>query len=97
MLGAIPHDMGVLYYNSWFINKSSNNVIYMQILYLVWLSLQPSDDDTISLHSQVSESTREQTLRNDNHVMGSKLDPQKGNICCASVTLGKRIVFLKVI
>ncbi|XP_077042181.1 leucine-rich repeat and calponin homology domain-containing protein 2 isoform X5 [Agelaius phoeniceus] len=39
---------------------------------------EPSDDDTISLHSQVSESTREQTLRNDNHVMGNKLDPQKG-------------------
>uniref|UniRef100_G1MUC2 Leucine rich repeats and calponin homology domain containing 2 n=1 Tax=Meleagris gallopavo TaxID=9103 RepID=G1MUC2_MELGA len=38
---------------------------------------EPSDDDTISLHSQVSESTREQTLRNDNHVMGNKLDPQK--------------------
>ncbi|XP_030128895.1 leucine-rich repeat and calponin homology domain-containing protein 2 isoform X2 [Taeniopygia guttata] len=38
---------------------------------------EPSDDDTISLHSQVSESTREQTLRNDSHVMGSKLDPQK--------------------
>ncbi|XP_065702173.1 leucine-rich repeat and calponin homology domain-containing protein 2 isoform X4 [Patagioenas fasciata] len=38
---------------------------------------EPSDDDTISLHSQVSESTREQTLRNDNHVTGSKLDPQK--------------------
>ncbi|NXJ67859.1 LRCH2 protein, partial [Rostratula benghalensis] len=38
---------------------------------------EPSDDDTISLHSQVSESTREQTLKNDNHVTGSKLDPQK--------------------
>ncbi|XP_057260944.1 leucine-rich repeat and calponin homology domain-containing protein 2 isoform X4 [Pezoporus wallicus] len=38
---------------------------------------EPSDDDTISLHSQVSESTREQTLRNDNHAIGSKLDPQK--------------------
>uniref|UniRef100_A0A8C0HS01 Leucine rich repeats and calponin homology domain containing 2 n=1 Tax=Buteo japonicus TaxID=224669 RepID=A0A8C0HS01_9AVES len=38
---------------------------------------EPSDDDTISLHSQVSESTREQTLRNDNHVMGNKLDLQK--------------------
>ncbi|OXB55666.1 hypothetical protein ASZ78_005842, partial [Callipepla squamata] len=38
---------------------------------------EPSDDDTISLHSQVSESTREQTLRNDNHVVGNKLDPQK--------------------
>ncbi|XP_030354286.1 leucine-rich repeat and calponin homology domain-containing protein 2 isoform X6 [Strigops habroptila] len=38
---------------------------------------EPSDDDTISLHSQVSESTREQTLKNDNHVMGSKLDTQK--------------------
>jgi len=69
----------------------------MQILYSVWLSLQPSDDDTISLHSQVSESTREQTLRNDNHVMGNKLDPQKGNICCASVVLGKRTAFPKAI
>uniref|UniRef100_A0A8B9M462 Leucine rich repeats and calponin homology domain containing 2 n=1 Tax=Accipiter nisus TaxID=211598 RepID=A0A8B9M462_9AVES len=38
---------------------------------------EPSDDDTISLHSQVSESTKEQTLRNDNHVMGNKLDLQK--------------------
>uniref|UniRef100_A0A8C3QS42 Leucine rich repeats and calponin homology domain containing 2 n=1 Tax=Cyanoderma ruficeps TaxID=181631 RepID=A0A8C3QS42_9PASS len=38
---------------------------------------EPSDDDTISLHSQVSESTREQTLRNDSHGTGSKLDPQK--------------------
>ncbi|XP_068268031.1 leucine-rich repeat and calponin homology domain-containing protein 2 isoform X2 [Nyctibius grandis] len=38
---------------------------------------EPSDDDTISLHSQVSESTRDQTLKNDNHVMGNKLDPQK--------------------
>ncbi|NXN28388.1 LRCH2 protein, partial [Nycticryphes semicollaris] len=38
---------------------------------------EPSDDDTISLHSQVSESTREHTLKNDNHGMGSKLDPQK--------------------
>ncbi|XP_043829908.1 leucine-rich repeat and calponin homology domain-containing protein 2 isoform X5 [Dromiciops gliroides] len=38
---------------------------------------EPSDDDTISLHSQVSESTRDQTLRNDNHLMGSKLDPHK--------------------
>uniref|UniRef100_A0A4X2LB60 Leucine rich repeats and calponin homology domain containing 2 n=1 Tax=Vombatus ursinus TaxID=29139 RepID=A0A4X2LB60_VOMUR len=38
---------------------------------------EPSDDDTISLHSQVSESTRDQTLRNDNHLMGSKLDSHK--------------------
>ncbi|XP_051486695.1 leucine-rich repeat and calponin homology domain-containing protein 2 isoform X6 [Apus apus] len=38
---------------------------------------EPSDDDTISLHSQISESTREQTIRNDNQVTGSKLDPQK--------------------
>ncbi|XP_069895982.1 leucine-rich repeat and calponin homology domain-containing protein 2 isoform X4 [Dipodomys merriami] len=38
---------------------------------------EPSDDDTISLHSQVSESNREQTLRNDNHTLGSKTDSQK--------------------
>ncbi|XP_043378876.1 leucine-rich repeat and calponin homology domain-containing protein 2 isoform X7 [Chelonia mydas] len=38
---------------------------------------EPSDDDTISLHSQVSESTREQTLRNDNHLIGSKFDSHK--------------------
>lgn len=40
---------------------------------------QPSDDDTISLHSQVSESNREQTSRNDSHSVGSKPDSQKGN------------------
>nr|XP_014432419.2 leucine-rich repeat and calponin homology domain-containing protein 2 isoform X2 [Pelodiscus sinensis] len=38
---------------------------------------EPSDDDTISLHSQVSESTREQTIRNDNHLIGSKFDSPK--------------------
>ncbi|XP_037678202.1 leucine-rich repeat and calponin homology domain-containing protein 2 isoform X4 [Choloepus didactylus] len=38
---------------------------------------EPSDDDTISLHSQVSESNREQTSRNDSHSIGSKPDPQK--------------------
>ncbi|XP_070358585.1 leucine-rich repeat and calponin homology domain-containing protein 2 isoform X5 [Equus asinus] len=38
---------------------------------------EPSDDDTISLHSQVSESNREQTSRNDNHSIGSKPDSQK--------------------
>ncbi|XP_047392740.1 leucine-rich repeat and calponin homology domain-containing protein 2 isoform X4 [Sciurus carolinensis] len=38
---------------------------------------EPSDDDTISLHSQVSESNREQTSRNDNHAIGSKPDSQK--------------------
>uniref|UniRef100_A0A8D1U4E2 Calponin-homology (CH) domain-containing protein n=1 Tax=Sus scrofa TaxID=9823 RepID=A0A8D1U4E2_PIG len=38
---------------------------------------EPSDDDTISLHSQVSESNREQTSRNDSHSIGSKLDSQK--------------------
>ncbi|XP_049560446.1 leucine-rich repeat and calponin homology domain-containing protein 2 isoform X2 [Orcinus orca] len=38
---------------------------------------EPSDDDTISLHSQVSESNREQTSRNDSHSVGSKLDSQK--------------------
>lgn len=39
---------------------------------------QPSDDDTISLHSQVSESTREQTLRSDNQLLGNKPELQKG-------------------
>ncbi|XP_068107014.1 leucine-rich repeat and calponin homology domain-containing protein 2 isoform X2 [Hyperolius riggenbachi] len=38
---------------------------------------EPSDDDTISLHSQVSES-RDQAQKNDNHVAGSKLDSHKG-------------------
>ncbi|XP_036895635.1 leucine-rich repeat and calponin homology domain-containing protein 2 isoform X2 [Sturnira hondurensis] len=38
---------------------------------------EPSDDDTISLHSQVSESNREQTSRNDSHSTGSKPDSQK--------------------
>ncbi|XP_058147707.1 leucine-rich repeat and calponin homology domain-containing protein 2 isoform X2 [Dasypus novemcinctus] len=38
---------------------------------------EPSDDDTISLHSQVSESNREQTSRNDSHSIGSKLDSRK--------------------
>ncbi|XP_055981628.1 leucine-rich repeat and calponin homology domain-containing protein 2 isoform X1 [Sorex fumeus] len=38
---------------------------------------EPSDDDTISLHSQVSESNREQTLRNDSHATGSKPDFHK--------------------
>uniref|UniRef100_A0A8C0QVM7 Leucine rich repeats and calponin homology domain containing 2 n=1 Tax=Canis lupus dingo TaxID=286419 RepID=A0A8C0QVM7_CANLU len=42
---------------------------------------EPSDDDTISLHSQVSESNREQTSRNDSHSIGSKPDSQKGNSC----------------
>ncbi|XP_007948181.1 leucine-rich repeat and calponin homology domain-containing protein 2 [Orycteropus afer afer] len=38
---------------------------------------EPSDDDTISLHSQVSESNKEQTSRNDSHSIGSKPDSQK--------------------
>ncbi|XP_028378958.1 leucine-rich repeat and calponin homology domain-containing protein 2 isoform X2 [Phyllostomus discolor] len=38
---------------------------------------EPSDDDTVSLHSQVSESNREQTSRNDSHSTGSKPDSQK--------------------
>ncbi|KFO24094.1 Leucine-rich repeat and calponin homology domain-containing protein 2 [Fukomys damarensis] len=38
---------------------------------------EPSDDDTVSLHSQVSESNREQTSRNDSHTLGSKPDSQK--------------------
>nr|XP_027788131.1 leucine-rich repeat and calponin homology domain-containing protein 2 isoform X2 [Marmota flaviventris] len=38
---------------------------------------EPSDDDTISLHSQVSESNREQTSRNESHTIGSKPDSQK--------------------
>ncbi|KAF7237422.1 Leucine-rich repeat and calponin-likey domain-containing protein 2 [Varanus komodoensis] len=39
---------------------------------------EPSDDDTISLHSQVSESTREQTLRNDNQLLTNKHELHKG-------------------
>ncbi|KAM8952912.1 leucine-rich repeat and calponin homology domain-containing protein 2 [Pelodytes ibericus] len=39
---------------------------------------EPSDDDTISLHSQVSESTRDQALKHDNHLLGCKLDSHKG-------------------
>ncbi|XP_075429244.1 leucine-rich repeat and calponin homology domain-containing protein 2 isoform X4 [Ascaphus truei] len=39
---------------------------------------EPSDDDTISLHSQVSESTRDQALKHDNHLLGSKLESHKG-------------------
>ncbi|EDL85167.1 rCG23127 [Rattus norvegicus] len=38
---------------------------------------EPSDDDTISLHSQVSESNREQTSRTDSLVTGTKPDSQK--------------------
>nr|KAF6492534.1 leucine rich repeats and calponin homology domain containing 2 [Molossus molossus] len=38
---------------------------------------EPSDDDTISLHSQVSESNKEQTSRNDSHSIGNKPDSQK--------------------
>ncbi|XP_048370254.1 leucine-rich repeat and calponin homology domain-containing protein 2 isoform X3 [Sphaerodactylus townsendi] len=38
---------------------------------------EPSDDDTISLHSQVSESTREQALKNDNQLLGNKPELQK--------------------
>ncbi|XP_008566375.1 PREDICTED: leucine-rich repeat and calponin homology domain-containing protein 2 [Galeopterus variegatus] len=38
---------------------------------------EPSDDDTISLHSQVSESNREQSSKNDSHTVGSKPDSQK--------------------
>ncbi|XP_060106321.1 leucine-rich repeat and calponin homology domain-containing protein 2 isoform X5 [Heteronotia binoei] len=43
---------------------------------------EPSDDDTISLHSQVSESTREQTLRNDNQLLGNKPELQKDPDVC---------------
>ncbi|XP_077165256.1 leucine-rich repeat and calponin homology domain-containing protein 2 isoform X3 [Paroedura picta] len=43
---------------------------------------EPSDDDTISLHSQVSESTREQTLRNDNQFLGNKPELQKDPDVC---------------
>ncbi|XP_069468979.1 leucine-rich repeat and calponin homology domain-containing protein 2 isoform X2 [Ambystoma mexicanum] len=38
---------------------------------------EPSDDDTVSLHSQVSESARDQLLKNDNHLIGSKVDLHK--------------------
>ncbi|XP_053129809.1 leucine-rich repeat and calponin homology domain-containing protein 2 isoform X4 [Hemicordylus capensis] len=43
---------------------------------------EPSDDDTISLHSQVSESTREQTLRNDNQLLGNKAELHKDPEVC---------------
>ncbi|NP_001016380.1 leucine-rich repeat and calponin homology domain-containing protein 2 [Xenopus tropicalis] len=39
---------------------------------------EPSDDDTISLHSQVSESTRDQLPKIDNQILGTKPDPNKG-------------------
>ncbi|XP_053556191.1 leucine-rich repeat and calponin homology domain-containing protein 2 [Bombina bombina] len=39
---------------------------------------EPSDDDTVSLHSQVSESTRDPALKHDNHLIGSKPDSHKG-------------------
>nr|XP_014351733.1 PREDICTED: leucine-rich repeat and calponin homology domain-containing protein 2 [Latimeria chalumnae] len=38
---------------------------------------EPSDDDTISLHSQVSESTRDHLQKNDNHLTGNKLESNK--------------------
>lgn len=59
----------------------------MEVMFLLSLFLQPSDDDTISLHSQVSESTREQTLRNDNHLIGNKHDSQKGKACGTCVVV----------
>ncbi|XP_062998101.1 leucine-rich repeat and calponin homology domain-containing protein 2 [Elgaria multicarinata webbii] len=43
---------------------------------------EPSDDDTISLHSQVSESTREQTLRNDNQLLANKHELHKDPEVC---------------
>ncbi|XP_070808164.1 leucine-rich repeat and calponin homology domain-containing protein 2 isoform X2 [Pituophis catenifer annectens] len=43
---------------------------------------EPSDDDTVSLHSQVSESTREQTLRNDNQLLGNKPELHKDPDVC---------------
>ncbi|XP_044308575.1 leucine-rich repeat and calponin homology domain-containing protein 2 isoform X2 [Varanus komodoensis] len=43
---------------------------------------EPSDDDTISLHSQVSESTREQTLRNDNQLLTNKHELHKDPEVC---------------
>ncbi|XP_060612081.2 leucine-rich repeat and calponin homology domain-containing protein 2 isoform X4 [Anolis sagrei] len=43
---------------------------------------EPSDDDTISLHSQVSESTREQTHRNDNQLIGNKPELHKDPDVC---------------
>lgn len=56
---------------------------------------QPSDDDTISLHSQVSESNREQTSRNDSHTIGSKPDAQKGNLCGVCYSYFIQISFIK--
>ncbi|XP_007890445.1 leucine-rich repeat and calponin homology domain-containing protein 2 isoform X2 [Callorhinchus milii] len=41
---------------------------------------EPSDDDTISLHSQLSEIAKDLPLKLDNHLIGSKLDPQKTSL-----------------
>lgn len=45
----------------------------LPIVLPVFLFLQPSDDDTVSLHSQVSE-----TARLDAHILLTKLDTNKG-------------------
>ncbi|XP_078403404.1 leucine-rich repeat and calponin homology domain-containing protein 2 isoform X3 [Cetorhinus maximus] len=41
---------------------------------------EPSDDDTISLHSQVSEVTRDLPLKSDNHLVGNKLNSHKTSL-----------------
>ncbi|XP_078067831.1 leucine-rich repeat and calponin homology domain-containing protein 2 isoform X1 [Mustelus asterias] len=41
---------------------------------------EPSDDDTISLHSQVSEITKDLPLKSDNHLVGNKLNSHKTSL-----------------
>ncbi|XP_048461335.1 leucine-rich repeat and calponin homology domain-containing protein 2 isoform X4 [Rhincodon typus] len=41
---------------------------------------EPSDDDTISLHSQVSEITKDLPLKSDNHLVGDKLNSLKTSL-----------------
>ncbi|XP_072361271.1 leucine-rich repeat and calponin homology domain-containing protein 2 isoform X1 [Scyliorhinus torazame] len=41
---------------------------------------EPSDDDTISLHSQVSEITKDLPLKSDNHFVGNKLNSHKTSL-----------------
>uniref|UniRef100_UPI00398EE668 leucine-rich repeat and calponin homology domain-containing protein 2 isoform X2 n=1 Tax=Pristiophorus japonicus TaxID=55135 RepID=UPI00398EE668 len=41
---------------------------------------EPSDDDTISLHSQVSEIAKDLPLKSDNHLIGNKLNSLKTSL-----------------
>ncbi|XP_067852963.1 leucine-rich repeat and calponin homology domain-containing protein 2 [Heptranchias perlo] len=41
---------------------------------------EPSDDDTISLHSQVSEIAKDLPLKSDNHLVGNKFNSHKTSL-----------------